>query len=65
MDGSALAPVIIPIVALVFLFGWLVAVYHAAAHPSVHTRAATDEEREATAHADGAQERPGSDRRAA
>ena len=49
MDGSALAPVVIPIVALVFLFGWLAIVYHAAAHPSVHTRSAADEAREATA----------------
>jgi hypothetical protein len=68
MDGSALAPVVIPIVALVVLFLWLAAVYHAAAHPSVHARAdraAAREEREATGHKDSAQERPGSDRHAA
>jgi hypothetical protein len=65
MDGSALAPIVIPIVALVFLFSWLAIVYHAAAHPSVHTRAVTDEEREAFAHAESAQEHPESHRRAA
>ncbi len=36
MTGSALAPVIIPIVALVFGFLWIGAVYYAAAHPAVH-----------------------------
>jgi hypothetical protein len=67
MTGSALAPVIIPIVAFVFLFLWIGMVFYANAHPSVHGRAdrATPEEREATARDDGAQERPGADRRAA
>jgi hypothetical protein len=36
MTGSALAPVVIPIVAFVFLFLWIGMVYHAAAHPAVH-----------------------------
>lgn len=67
MTGSALAPVVIPIVAFVFLILWLGMVFHANAHPSVHGRAqrATHEEREATAHEDSTQERPGADRRAA
>ena len=67
MTGSALAPVVIPIVAFLFLILWLVMVFHANAHPSVHGRAhqPTREEREAAAHEDGAQERPGADRRAA
>lgn len=67
MTGSALAPVIIPIVAVVFLFLWIGMVFYANAHPSVHGRAdrAAHEDREAAAHEDGAKERPGSDRRAA
>ena len=67
MTGSALAPVVIPIVAFVFLFLWIGMVFYANAHPSVHGRAdrAAHEEREASAHEDGAQERPGADRRAA
>jgi len=67
MTGSALAPVVIPIVAFVFLFLWIGMVYYADAHPSARGRAdrAAHEEREATAHEDGAQERPGTDRRAA
>jgi len=67
MTGSALAPVVIPIAAFVFLFLWIAMVFHANAHPSVHSRAhqPTHEEREATAHEDGMQDRPGTDRRAA
>jgi hypothetical protein len=67
MTGSALAPVVIPIVAFVSLILWLVMVFHANAHPSVHRHAdqAVHEDREAAAHEDGAQERPGADRRAA
>ena len=67
MTGSALAPVIIPIVAFVCLFLWIAMVFHANAHPSVHGRTARapHEDREAAAHEDGAQERPGADRRAA
>ncbi len=67
MTGSALAPVIIPIVAFVFLFLWIGMVFHANAHPSVHRQAdrAVHEDREAAAHEDGAQERTGADRRAA
>jgi hypothetical protein len=70
MTGSALAPIVIPIVAFVFLFLWLAMVYHASAHPSVHgheARAAHGEreDREAAAREDSAQERPASNRRAA
>jgi hypothetical protein len=70
MTGSALAPVVIPIVALAFLFLWIGMVFHANAHPSVHgreARAAHEErqEREAAAREDGAQDRPGANRRAA
>jgi hypothetical protein len=67
MTGSALAPVVIPIVGFVFLFLWIAMVFHADAHPSVHRHAdqAGHEDREATSHEDGAQERPGADRRAA
>jgi hypothetical protein len=67
MTGSALAPVVIPIVAFVFLFLWVAMVFHASAHPSVHRHAdqPVREDREATSHEDGAQERPGADRRAA
>jgi hypothetical protein len=59
MTGSALAPVIIPIVAFVFLFLWIGLVFYANAHPSVHGRA------DRPAHEDHAQDRPGADRRAA
>jgi hypothetical protein len=67
MTGSALAPVVIPIVALVFLFLWIAMVYYASAHPSVHGRASRTghEGREAAGHENGAQERPEADRRAA
>ena len=67
MTGSALAPVVIPIVAFVFLFLWIGMVFHANAHPSVHRNAdrAVHEDRETAAHEDGAKERPGTDRRAA
>jgi hypothetical protein len=67
MTGSALAPVVIPIVAFVFLSLWIGMVFYANAHPPVHRQAdrAGHEDREATAHKDGEQERPGSDRRAA
>ena len=33
MTGSSLAPIIIPIVALIALSGWLAMVYYANAHP--------------------------------
>lgn len=36
MTGSALAPVIIPIVAIVALAAWLTLVFYADAHPSWH-----------------------------
>jgi hypothetical protein len=67
MTGSALAPVVIPIVAFVFLFLWIGMVFHANAHPSVHGRAdrAGHEDGEAATREDGSQERPGADRRAA
>jgi hypothetical protein len=68
MTGSALAPVIIPIVAFVALFTWLALVYHANAHPSVHRQEnrAAREMREAVEHQDtSAQELPRQDRRAA
>jgi hypothetical protein len=70
MTGSALAPVVIPIVAFVFLFLWLAMVFHANAHPSVHSNEARAahrerEDREAAARADSTQERPASNRRAA
>jgi hypothetical protein len=64
MTGSALAPVVIPIVAFLFLVLWIAMVFHADAHPSVH-RHADQAGHEATSHQDGAQERPGADRRAA
>ena len=49
MTGSALAPVVIPVVAFVFLFLWIALVFHANAHPSVHRHAdqAGHEDREA------------------
>ena len=72
MTGSALAPVVIPIVAFVFLFLWIGMVFYANAHPSVHGRAgqARSGELEPGAQRDSAhdeleRERPGSDRRAA
>jgi hypothetical protein len=67
MTGSALAPVIIPIVAFLALALWLGMVYYAAAHPAVHARdnRAPGGEREGTAHETTAQERSGTDRRAA
>jgi hypothetical protein len=73
MTGSALAPVIIPIVAFVFLFLWIGMVFYANAHPSVHGREAgapgeEHQEREALARedsAEGTQDRPGTSRRAA
>lgn len=36
MTGSALAPIIIPIVAIVALAVWLTLVFYAEAHPSWH-----------------------------
>jgi hypothetical protein len=67
MTGSALAPVVIPIVAFVFLFLWIGLVFYAGAHPSVHGRAdrPAHEDRKAAAHEDHAQERPRTGRRAA
>jgi hypothetical protein len=72
MTGSALAPVIIPIVAFVFLFLWIGMVFYANAHPSVHGRQAQAPggERETGAHHgdphdEPGRERPGADRRAA
>jgi hypothetical protein len=70
MTGSALAPVVIPIVAFAFLFLWIGMVFYANAHPSVHGRqagAAHEErqEREAIAPQDDAQDHPGTHRRAA
>ena len=67
MTGSALAPVVIPIVAFLALAAWLGMVYYADAHPAVHAREdrAPGEEREETAHEDTTQERSGTDRRAA
>ena len=34
MTGSSLAPIIIPIVAMISLFGWLAAVFYADSHPA-------------------------------
>ncbi|HTZ24916.1 MAG TPA: hypothetical protein VMC83_13085 [Streptosporangiaceae bacterium] len=70
MTGSALAPVVIPIVAFAFLILWIGMVFYANAHPSVHgreARAAHEEhqEHEAVAGEDSAQDRPGTNRRAA
>jgi hypothetical protein len=70
MTGSALAPVVIPIVAFVFLFLWIAMVFYANAHPSVHgreARAAHEEhqERDVAAREDSAKDRPGTNRRAA
>jgi hypothetical protein len=70
MTGSALAPVIIPIVAFVFLALWIGMVFYANAHPSVHgreARAAHEEHEglEAATREDTTQDRPGTNRRAA
>ena len=70
MTGSALAPIVIPIVAFVFLFLWIGMVFYANSHPSVHGREAEaaheeHQEQEAAAHEDSAQDRPGTNRRAA
>ena len=70
MTGSALAPIIIPIVAFVALFMWIGLVFYANAHPSVHGHQAqaTHEERrdgEAAVREDSAQDHAGADRRAA
>jgi hypothetical protein len=70
MTGSALAPIVIPIVAFVALFVWLGMVFWANSHPSVHgreARAAHEEsqDREAAAREGSAQDRPGAHRRAA
>jgi len=70
MTGSALAPVIIPIVAFVALVVWIGMVFYANAHPSVHGREAgaaheEHQDHEAAAREDGTQNRPGADRRAA
>ena len=68
MTGSALAPVVIPIVAFVFLFLWIGMVFYANAHPSAHgpaSRAAPREERDAVTPGDSARERPEADRHAA
>jgi hypothetical protein len=72
MTGSALAPVVIPIVAFVFLFLWIGMVFYANAHPSVHGRAGRAPSgehepgaRQDSAHEESERERPGSDRRAA
>jgi hypothetical protein len=42
MDGSALVPVVLPIVALPLLALWLFAVYHANAHPQYPARNVPD-----------------------
>jgi hypothetical protein len=34
MTGSSLAPIVIPIVAMISLFGWLAAVFYADSHPA-------------------------------
>jgi hypothetical protein len=70
MTGSALAPVIIPIVAFVALLLWIGMVFYANAHPSVHSPEAgagheEHQEREAAAGEDSAPDRRGADRRAA
>jgi hypothetical protein len=72
MTGSALAPVVIPIVAFAFLFLWIGMVFYANAHPSVHGRQtqAPGGEREPGVHRGDSndeleRDRPGSDRRAA
>ena len=71
MTGSALAPVVIPIVAFLALFLWIAMVFYANAHPSVHHQAqAPGGERESGVHQGDShdeleRERPGSDRRAA
>jgi hypothetical protein len=33
MTGSSLAPIVIPIVAMITLFGWLAVVFYADSHP--------------------------------
>jgi hypothetical protein len=70
MTGSALAPVIIPIVAFVALFVWIGMVFYANAHPSVHGREAQaaheeHQDHEAAVRQDSTHDRPGADRRAA
>jgi len=34
MTGSSLAPIVIPIVAMISLFGWLAVVFYADSHPA-------------------------------
>lgn len=34
MTGSSLAPIVIPIVAMITLFGWLAVVFYADSHPA-------------------------------
>jgi hypothetical protein len=34
MTGSSLAPIVIPIIAMITLFGWLAAVFYADSHPA-------------------------------
>jgi hypothetical protein len=34
MTGSGLAPIVIPIVAMISLFGWLAVVFYADSHPA-------------------------------
>jgi hypothetical protein len=36
MDGSSLAPIVIPVVVMIGLAIWLIMVYYAAAHPGWH-----------------------------
>jgi hypothetical protein len=73
MTGSALAPIVIPIVAFVFLFLWIGMVFYADAHPAVRrvrdSRAPLGEReaiaRQGSADEENERERPGPDRRAA
>jgi hypothetical protein len=53
MTGSALAPVVIPIVVVVALAAWLAMVYYADAHPGYRTRRTVGEP--GAVHADAAQ----------
>jgi hypothetical protein len=55
MTGSSLAPIIIPIVAMIALAGWLAMVYYAEAHPGwkAHRAASTPVDTGATVRADG------------
>ena len=62
MTGSALAPVIIPVVVIAALAAWLGMIYYADAHPGYHSRRTVS--KPGTARADTARRQVRSDGRA-